>query len=278
MQLSLFGRISIDILRCISKISKRILKTLALVLVLLILSISTFVSIHYLSLPSVATLATHNPATTAFIELYKRNESLLGNNPEIQWKWVPLEQISPFIVHALIYTEDNGFMTHHGIEWDQLIMALKIIWNQHRIVTGGSTITQQVAKNLYLSPDRTFSRKCRELLLAHELEKNLSKERIFEIYLNIVEWGDGIFGIEAASLHWYQCHAYELTPKQAISLAFALPNPHLRNPTNLSPRLTMYTNLLLLNFAQRGIIAHEEAVESLTLPDENLREEKEDEI
>lgn len=142
-----------------------------------------------------------------------------------------------------------------------------MLWHSHRIVTGASTITQQVAKNLFLSSERSVVRKCKQILIAQQLEKHLSKERILEIYLNIAEWGEGIFGVEAASQSWFQCHASELTPKQSISLAFALPNPRKRDPTRLSPTLKMYVNMLLLKFAQQGFISDDEAIEALNLPD-----------
>jgi monofunctional glycosyltransferase len=252
---------------------KRIVKTAATLLVLLILAILTFIAAFYLFSPNVSSLASSNPTTTAFIELYNQKANKDGLIPSLQWKWVSLEEISPVLISSILHTEDTTFWDHHGFEWSQIKRAFQIIWQQHHIITGGSTITQQVAKNLYLYPDRTLFRKCREFLITHQLEQNLSKERILEIYLNIVEWGDGIFGIEAASQYWFHCSAKELNPHQAVSLAFVLPNPHKRNPTKLSKRLTVYANILLMKLSQEGIISDEEAFDSMMLPDELLTEE-----
>lgn len=253
---------------------KLIVKILAVLLALLAAALFLLIAILYLFLPNITSLANSNPTTTAFIKLYQEKKAKQNKEEyQLDWQWVPLSKISPIIIHSVIYTEDTTFWSHGGIEWSQIKNAFKKIWHHHRIITGGSTITQQVAKNLYLSPDRSFLRKLRELLIAFELEKHLSKERILEIYLNIAEWGNGIFGIEAASFHWYQCSANELTTKQAISLIFILPNPDQRNPTKLSPRLVSYANLLIVKLAAEGVISEEEVCESLILPN-HLIEEK----
>lgn len=213
--------------------------------------------IFYTTLPDVSSLTTTNPPTTAFIELRRAQALQNGIDFDLQWDWVPLSKISPYLIHALIYSEDVTFWTHGGIEWNSIIHALRIFWHQHEFVTGGSTITQQVAKNLYLSPDRTFQRKGRQLLLAMELERHLSKERILEIYLNIIEWGDGVFGIEAASQYWFDCCADELTPNQAVNLALTVPNPRHRDPTNPPPSFNRGIHQLLQMLAQDDIITDE---------------------
>lgn len=242
------------------------LKMLAFFAALVAVAILSAYLFLYFSLPDVTSLATSNPSTTALIELRKGEAKIKNSDFKLQWEWIPLSKISPVLVHAIIRTEDFTFWTHTGIEWSQIKRALSLIWRRHRIITGASTITQQVARNLYLSLDRTLLRKSQEVLIAFELEKHLSKERILEIYLNIAEWGDGIFGIEAASLHWFNCHADKLNPREAIHLALALPNPHLRNPSKLSTRLTLFGNRLLLRLAQEGLISDNEALKFLTLP------------
>lgn len=221
--------------------------------------------ILYTTLPDVSSLTTTNPATTAFIELRRGQALQNGVDFNLKWDWVPLSKISPYLIHALIYSEDITFWTHGGIEWNSIVHALNIFWHQHQFVTGGSTITQQVAKNLYLSPDRTFQRKGRQLLLAMELERHLSKERILEIYLNIIEWGDQVFGIEAASHYWFHCSANELTPNQAVNLALTVPNPRHRDPTNPPPTFNRAIHQLLMMLAQDGIITDEMAIDEMKL-------------
>lgn len=242
-----------------------ILKVIAFALALLISALCIAALVLYFTLPKVSSLALSNPTTTAFIELRRAEALQNGIDFQVGWKWVPLSKISPYIVNSLIYSEDNAFWTHGGIDWNSIIHALNIFWHQHRFITGGSTITQQVAKNLYLSPERSLLRKARQFLLAIELERHLNKERILEIYLNIIEWGDNIFGIEAASQYWFNCSASELTPNQAVNLALIVPSPHRRDPTNPPSTFNRAINQLLLMLAQDGIISDERAIEELNI-------------
>lgn len=221
--------------------------------------------VFYFTLPNVSSLASCNPATTAFIELRRAEALQKGIDFELQWEWIPLSKISPYIIHSLIYSEDNTFWTHKGIDYNSILHAINIFWHQHRFVTGGSSITQQVVKNLYLSPDRNVIRKGREFLLALELERYLSKERILEIYLNTIEWGDHLFGIEAASKHWFNCSAAELTPNQAVNLALIVPNPRTRDPRTPPLSFNRGINQLLLMLAQDGIISDEMAINELNI-------------
>jgi monofunctional biosynthetic peptidoglycan transglycosylase len=243
------------------------LKIIASSVALFIAALFIFGMTLYTFTPNVAHLATTNPSTTAFIESYHVGTKRYEYPSKVKWKWVPLSEISPILIESVINTEDRTFWTHNGFDWNQFQKAFTRIWFLHNIITGGSTITQQLAKNLYLSPDRTLLRKCRELFIAFELERHLSKERILEIYLNIAEWGEGIFVIEADSQYWIQCSAKELNPRQAASLAFVLPSPHKRNPKQLPPRITMYVNSLLMRLAQEEVISDEMLLESLILPE-----------
>lgn len=242
-----------------------VLRSIAFSLGLLAIALFIACLVLYFTLPDVSSLADSNPTTTAFIELRRAEALQNGTDFNMKWEWVPLSKISPYIVNSLIYSEDNTFWTHGGNDWNGVIHALNIFWHQHRFVTGGSTITQQVAKNLYLSPERSFLRKSRQFLLAFELERHLDKERILEIYLNIIEWGDNIFGIEAASQYWFNCSSSELTPNQAVNLALVVPNPFQRDPTNPSPSFNRGINQLLLMLAQDGIISDEEAIDELNI-------------
>ncbi|MEO7730875.1 MAG: monofunctional biosynthetic peptidoglycan transglycosylase, partial [Kofleriaceae bacterium] len=182
------------------------------------------------SIPATAPLATENPSSTAFIDLRRAEAEDAGKRFGLRWEWRPLGTISRYLRAAVIYAEDYNFYRHDCVDWDAIEHAVSADWNHGAMAIGGSTITQQLAKNLYLSPSRSLTRKLREALIAFSLEDHLSKQRILEIYLNVVEWGDGVFGAEAAARHWYHRSAAALTPAQAARLAVALPNPRLRSP------------------------------------------------
>jgi monofunctional biosynthetic peptidoglycan transglycosylase len=140
--------------------------------------------------------------------------------------WVTLSQISKYAIVAVILSEDSNFFQHKGYDIEAIRAAIKYnLRPTTKIKRGASTITQQVVKNIFLTHEKTITRKIRELLLAIELERKLSKRKILEIYLNIVEWGNGIYGIENASLKYFSKHAKDLNPKEAAILAFMLPNP-----------------------------------------------------
>jgi monofunctional biosynthetic peptidoglycan transglycosylase len=187
------------------------------------------------SVPDVGKLATENPTSTAFIDL-RRDQARAADQPfELEWTWKPRRLISRYLRLAVIYAEDVHFYEHEGVDWDALEQAAAHAWQEGTFSRGGSTITQQLAKNLYLSPDRSLIRKARELWIAYALEAHLDKERILEIYLNVVEWGPGVFGAEAASRHWYHRSAASLTPAQAARLA--VPNPRLYAPNVASNHL-----------------------------------------
>ena len=212
------------------------------------------------SVPSTSALATENPTTTAFIDL-RRAEG--GQRFELEWKWRPIGKISRYLRAAIIYAEDYNFYRHDGVDWAAIESAVESNLEKGSLSIGGSTITQQLAKNLYLSPSRSFIRKLRELLIAYSLEDNLSKQRILELYLNVVEWGDGVFGAEAAARHWYGKSAQSLTPAEAIRLAIALPNPFKRAPNIRSADLTKKSVRLTRLLRMQGLI--DEAQERATL-------------
>lgn len=171
-----------------------------------------------LNLPSVSSLRTAMPRTTSYIEL-ARQETAITHQP------VPLRQISRFLQQAVVIAEDSKFYEHNGIDWKAVKMAMHINWRRKRISHGASTLTMQLARNLYLSPHKTPLRKLRETLIALEMEIFLSKERILELYVNSVEWGNGVFGAEAAAQHYFNVSAARLNIHQAAFLAAILPNP-----------------------------------------------------
>jgi monofunctional biosynthetic peptidoglycan transglycosylase len=185
----------------------------------------------YLSTPDVRPLRTANPQTTAFMELRARQAADRGDPVKRDQRWVPYSRISANVKRAVIVTEDGAFWTHGGIDYDQLRDAMETDWERGEFARGASTITQQLAKNLYLSPSKNPMRKLRELLIARRLEAELSKQRILELYLNVIEWGDGIWGIEAAARRYFRKSASELGAPEAALLAAAIANPRLMHPS-----------------------------------------------
>lgn len=186
-----------------------------------------------LTWPDVAALADERPETTAFIERY-RGHGWFGERNPIEWKWVSSSKISANLKRAVLVGEDMGFFSHDGFEHREMRNALEEAWEERRLPRGASTITQQLAKNLWLSPSRNPLRKFKEAALTWQLERQLSKRRILEIYLNVVEFGPGIYGAEAAARHYYSKSARSLSTHQAAELAASLPNPKNWHPGSAS--------------------------------------------
>jgi monofunctional glycosyltransferase len=230
----------------------------------------------WLSLPDVGRLATKPPATTSFIELRRREADRAGQSFRLRWTWRPLYRISPYLRAAVVFAEDARFFTHAGVDWDAVRDAADTAWKERRLSRGGSTITQQLAKNLYLTPSRSPIRKLRELFIARRLEAALTKERILELYLNTAEWGDGVFGAEAAARHWYRKSASSVTPAQAARLAVALPNPLHRNPHGASRALDRKAARLVKAMRRRGVISEAQADEALAALGVHARPERPD--
>ena len=199
----------------------------------------------YLTLPDVRQLRTVNPETTAFIELRAQEARARGEEPRRFQKWVSYRSISPDLKRAVLVAEDSAFWQHEGVDIEQLQESLEIDWARGKLVRGGSTITQQLAKNLYLSPSKNPLRKLRELVIARRLEAEVPKARIFELYLNVIEWGDGVYGAEAAARTYFQTSAAALGPAEAALLAGAIINPRVLNPAHPSTRLLRRQQLIL---------------------------------
>jgi monofunctional biosynthetic peptidoglycan transglycosylase len=191
----------------------------------------------YLTLPDVRDLKSGNPETTAFIELRAREARERGETPRRIQRWVSYAHISPNLTRAVLVAEDARFWKHEGIDFDELKESMEINFERMEFARGGSTITQQLAKNLYLSPSKNPVRKVREFMIARELEAELSKQRILELYLNVVEWGDGIYGAEAAARSYFHKPASDLGTQEAALLAAALVNPRLLDPGHPTTRL-----------------------------------------
>jgi monofunctional biosynthetic peptidoglycan transglycosylase len=205
----------------------------------------TLLFVLYATLPDVRPLATRNPDTTAFIELRAREARAEGQTPKRDQRWVSYSRISPNLKRAVLVAEDSGFFEHDGIDLEQIRESIEVNLEKFEFSRGASTLTQQLAKNLYLSPSKNPIRKFREILLARALEGALSKRRIFEIYLNVIEWGDGIYGAEAASRRYFGVPASALSAEQAALLAGAIVNPRLLTPGSPTRRLIGRQRLIL---------------------------------
>jgi len=207
------------------------------------------------SIPRTGELQTNNPASTSLIEARNREFRSRGVAPKRFQIWVPLDRISPSLQRAVIAGEDNNFATHHGFDYQ----AIQRAWDQAQkeaekeaqregendswlpnlpdFKRGASTISQQLAKNLYLSSERSFMRKGQEAIITYFMERNLSKKRILELYLNVIEWGSGVFGAEAAAQKYFGIHASQLSVDQAARLAAMAPNPRFYERNQNAPGL-----------------------------------------
>jgi len=186
-------------------------------------------------LPDVSPLKKSPPATTAYIELRKRQAKARGRALDLRWTWVPSGAISEDLKRAVVTAEDDEFWRHDGVDWAAIRAAYERNRKAGRFAAGGSTITMQLARNLYLSPNKNPLRKAKEILIARRLERELGKRRILELYLNVVEWGKGVFGCEAAARAYFQKSCAELSYEEAVAMAVVLPNPRRWNPAKRGP-------------------------------------------
>jgi monofunctional biosynthetic peptidoglycan transglycosylase len=221
--------------------------------------------------PDVSLLKRHNPKTTAFIEYRKNQWAGEGVDKPVRQQWVKLKKISPYLVKAVIIGEDDKFWKHDGFDFVAMKKALEKDIAEGKLKAGGSSISQQLAKNLYLSPSKNPLRKIKEAILTWRLERALSKKRIMEIYLNIAEWGDGVFGIEAASKYHYGKKARYLSAQEAVRLASVLPNPIVFNPRSDSAYVRKRSRAIYRVMLRRGIVIPEYE-EVMSAPEEKTEE------
>lgn len=179
----------------------------------------------------------NNPTSTAFMRAQLRELQAADPRSQLVHRWVDYDRISVHLKRAVIAAEDAQFAEHDGVDWDAIDRALERNVSRGRIVGGGSTITMQLAKNLFLSPSQNYLRKVQEIVIAFMMERLLSKRRILEIYLNVAEWGVGRFGAEAAARHYFNVTAAQLGPAQAARLAAMLPRPRYHDRHRGSPAL-----------------------------------------
>ena len=188
---------------------------------------------------------THNPQLTAFMEM--RLEDLRRKDPRarLHQRWVPYERISVHLKRAVVAAEDAKFVGHEGFDWEAIQKAMEKNERRGRVVAGASTISQQLAKNLFLSGQRSWLRKAQEAAITWMIETTMSKRRILELYLNVAEWGEGVFGAEAAALHHFSVPAAALDPGQAAWLAGVLPSPRRYDRGRLTPNLSLRIGIIL---------------------------------
>ncbi len=230
---------------------KRVFKAVGL---LVLLSATAF-CVYFTVYPDVSMLKRKNPSKTALMEYRERQWADEGRRMRIERRWVPLGAVSPYLVKAVLIAEDDKFWAHKGFDYDAMQKALEKDLKERKFKFGGSTISQQLVKNLYLSPSKNPIRKAQEALITWRLERNLSKRRILEIYLNVIEWGPGVFGAEAAANRHFGKAARTLSAHEAALLAAVLPNPIRYRAKDPSPYVQRRANLIYSIMVRRGIVA-----------------------
>lgn len=208
---------------------------------------------RYFIYPNISDLKEIQPIPTAFMEYRQEEWAEENREMEITHKWVPMSKISPNVIKAVLIAEDDGFWNHDGFDVKGMENAIERSLKKG-VVAGGSTISQQLSKNLYLSPSKNPVRKVKEAIITWRIENTLSKRRILEIYLNVAEWGDGIFGIEAAARHYYHKSAKNLSGREAARLAAVLPNPIKYNPTGSQKYVKNRARIIYKIMKRRGVV------------------------
>lgn len=206
-------------------------------------------------LPDVRPLKKSPPATTAYIELRRRQAAAKGRRFVLRRSWAPYASISEFLKKSVVTAEDDEFWRHDGVNWAAIKVAYERNRKAGRLAAGGSTITMQLARNLYLSPSKNPLRKLKEMLIARRLERELGKRRILELYLNEVEWGDGVFGCEAAARAYFSKSCADLDLEEAVAMAVVLPNPRRWSPAGRGPYVERNSRRILgrMTDADKGI-------------------------
>ena len=212
---------------------------------------------YYSIFPDVARLKKWHPSHTSFMEYRQRQWEQRGERKKFVQTWVSLSQVSPYVIKAVLIAEDDKFWRHEGFDFEALQKALVADLKKRKFRFGGSTISQQLVKNLYLSPVKNPLRKIKEAVITWRLERALSKKRIIELYLNVAEWGDGLFGIEAAARHYYGKAASQLTALEAARLASVLPNPLKYQPTAVSKYVEKRGGAIYRIMVKRGVVIPE---------------------
>ncbi|MCX6583836.1 MAG: monofunctional biosynthetic peptidoglycan transglycosylase [Candidatus Aminicenantes bacterium] len=240
------------------KKKRKKMKLFLIVLLCVLAALGLFTAYFFLSLPNVAYLKDQNPQTTSVIEQRKQETQQKGKSLKIRQKWVGFNTIPELLRNTIRVSEDVDFYSHDGIDFYELKESIKRNLKEGKKARGGSTITQQLAKNLFLSTEKSYYRKLKEMVIAKRMEKYLSKDRIFSIYLNVIELGNGIFGVEAASEIFFNKSVNRLTLSEIIRLAAVIPKPLKVTPLSNSNYLKWRANLLLERLVKYGYISESE--------------------
>jgi monofunctional biosynthetic peptidoglycan transglycosylase len=209
-------------------------------------------------LPRVDPLARRAPRRTALMRAREAQARKAGRSHHVDQRWVAYGGISPLLRRAVLIAEDDAFFSHGGLDWHEIGASARTNLKRGRVLRGGSTISQQLAKNLYLSEERSLTRKLKEVVLALRLERALTKRRIFELYLNLIEWGDGIYGIEAAARRHFGVSAAALDARQAALLAAVIVNPLRFSPTQPSRRTEKRMRMILRRMMRGGVLTEDQ--------------------
>ncbi|MBI4473444.1 MAG: monofunctional biosynthetic peptidoglycan transglycosylase [Acidobacteria bacterium] len=239
------------------------MKRLLAIGALLFLIVGAYTGVSLATLPDVQTLKSKNPTVTALMEQRAHER---GSKVRPIRTWVSYNNISPHLRNAVIVAEDGAFFQHSGYDIHELKESVRRNWRERRFARGASTITQQLAKNLYLSTSKNPLRKIKEFFIAQDMERFLSKQRIFEIYLNVIEWGDGIYGIEPAAQNYYGKSAGEVLPEEAAILAAMIPNPRRYTPVRNLKYLESRKGVILKRLVSYKYLSQQEYEAALARP------------
>jgi monofunctional glycosyltransferase len=248
----------------IEKKKHELLKKALLIMVLLAELCVLYVVYIFLTLPDVEYLKTGNPKTSAIMEQRKKEAEELGKTLKIRQKWVSYNAIPQLLKNTVLTSEDASFYSHDGIDYYELKESIKKNLEKGKISRGGSTITQQLAKNLFLSTERSYFRKIKEFFIAKKLEKYLSKDRILYLYLNVIEFGNGIFGVEAASEFYFGKPVGSLSLSEIVRLVSVIPMPLKVTPVSGTRYLKWRARLLLTRIKAYHYISEEQYNDVIT--------------
>lgn len=244
------------------------------------LAVGSFVAYVWHGLPprdEIRALRRTNPTSTSLMRQREREAQLRKRKPVRAHSWVPLARVSRHLIHAVVTAEDAKFFDHEGVDWDAIKESAAKDWEERRFSRGGSTITQQLAKNLFFTTHKSLVRKLQELIVARWLERDLSKARILELYLNVIEWGPSVYGCEAAAQRYYRKPAAELNETEAAGLAAMIPAPRALNPEVDAERHARAQRRVLWLMARAGYVRQTTAKLSAMPPPEPVPVEEEEE-
>jgi monofunctional biosynthetic peptidoglycan transglycosylase len=258
--------------------SRRSLRLLLLAIPVALLVLAASVWVGLPSRSEVRALAVTNPTRTRLMEQRAEEAKAKGRRARVVHSWVPLSRVSRHLIHAVIASEDQNFFGHEGVDWKAIEESIERNVEKGRFARGGSTITQQLAKNLYFGTRKSLLRKVRELVVTQWMESDLKKARILALYLNLIEWGDGVYGCEAAARHWYGKPASDLPADEAAGLAAMIPNPRRLNPRANAARHARATRRVLWLMGLAGYLGRDAAGLGAEPPPEPVPPEEEEPV